>query len=219
VVLLAGTFDYQVTSELTGHFSRGTARFEIRMRGADYYYAERWTGHQRKRGSWDALTLSLPQFSGRWNRSYAGTGHKGRGGSAPSSDDTLLVARRLWRGDEFIGAAAADEFSLRGATERFSRLKHAGRFHIPQRIEWSDGNRREVLHVRRVELLNEPGTNWFAQIQQKYFGDLEDRARLRGTNLDEAGWAAQEAAARDEAATAEDLRRKSRSPVAGARRE
>jgi hypothetical protein len=189
VVLLAGTFDYRFTGWETGKPYSGTARFEIRMRGADYYYAERWTGHQGKYGSWDALRLSLPDFSGTWNRSYSGSGRHGRGGSSAASDETLLAARRLWNGPEFIGASAADEYSIGRATERFSKLKQHGRFQIPERIEWTEGDRREVLHVRRVEFLHEPSTGWFRMIKQKYFDRGDGSRQFWKTNLNEAGWA------------------------------
>lgn len=192
VVLLAGTFDYRFKGWETGGHYAGTARFEIRMRGADYYYAERWTGHHWKYGSWDALTLSLPDFSGTWNRSYSGSGHHGRGGSSEASDDRLLVARRLWREQEFVGAAGPEEVSIRGATERFSKLKQYGRFQIPERIEWMEGDRREVLQVRRVEFLNEPGTNWFLMIKQKYFDHGDGSRQLWKTNLNEAGWSGEQ---------------------------
>ncbi len=101
----------------------------------------------------------------------------------------LLVGRRLWRGDEFIGASAADEVKIRGATERFSNLKKFGRFQIPRRIEFTERDTREVLRVRRVEFLNRPGTNWFFAINQKYWEHGEGRSQMWKTNLNEAGWA------------------------------
>ena len=188
VVLLAGTFDYDFTDWETRALRTGEARFEIRMRGTNYYYAERWIGHQWKYNSWDSLTLSLPDFSGTWGRSFAGSGHHGRGGSSDASDDSLLVGRRLWRGDEFIGATAADEYSLDHQSERFLKLKQMGRFQIPELIEFYDGVRKEILHVRKVEFLNQPDPDWFCLIQQKYFGHGESSRQLYGTNLHEAGW-------------------------------
>jgi len=193
VVLLAGTFDFSFTeSDARPPGSMppppGTARFEIRMRGADYYYAKRWRGNPGIYQSFDSLTLSLPDCSGTWDYSRTGSGIRGEGGGNPVSDDSLQVGRRLWRGDEFIGAAAADAVSSKGETERFSELKQFGRFQIPERIEFTNSSRREVLHVLRVEFLNQPDTNWFQMIYQKYF----DRNGLGGplwkTNLNEAGW-------------------------------
>jgi hypothetical protein len=193
VVLLAGTFEFGFTSADAGapgnaHPPPETARFEIRMRGADYYYAERWVWHPGVYPSWDSLMLSLPHFSGTWDRSRTGSGVRGQGGGNEVSEQSLQVARRLWRGDEFIGAATADEISLEGATERFSDLKQFGSFKIPCVIEFTDADRHEILHVRRVEFLNQPDTNWFLLIRQKYFGNSEDSKRLWMTNLHEAGW-------------------------------
>ena len=188
VVLLAGTFDYQHKGWETGSLYTGTARFEIRMRGADYYYAERWTGHQRKYGSWKTLTLSMPDFSGTWNRRYSAYGTKGGGTSSESSDSSLLIARRLWQGQEFVGAISEDEFSLNGTTEHFFDLKQHGRFKIPERIKWTSEYRRETLHIRRVEFLNEPNPDWFVLIKQKYFGRGDESRQLWKTNLNEAGW-------------------------------
>jgi hypothetical protein len=91
-----------------------------------------------------------------------------------------------------IGAAAPDEVLIRGATERFSKLKQFGPFQIPERIEWMEGDRREVLQVRRVEFLNEPGTNWFLMVKQKYFDHGEESRQLWKTNLNEAGWSGEQ---------------------------
>jgi hypothetical protein len=191
-VVLAGTFEFNLTGSSsdppgTPRPYAGTARFEIRMRGADYYYAERWMGHLWVYGSWDQLLLSLPDYSGAWNRSYSGSGHHGRGTSGEGSYEGLLLARRLWRGEDFIGAEASDEVSIKGATERFSDLLQYGPFKIPERIEFMDKDQGqdEVYHIRKVEFLKEPDTNWFRLIQQKYF---EHNDSLRSTNLNEAGW-------------------------------
>ncbi len=162
------------------------------MRGADYYYAERWKGKFDRQGSWDALTLAMPDFYGTWNRSITITGGHGRGGGSDHRYEGLLVARRLWQGPEFIGATAADEFTLPRATERFFDLKPFGRYQIPQRIEWSEGDSYEVLHIRRVEFLNAPSTNWFGTIREKYFEHGENQRELWKTNLHEAGWAGEE---------------------------
>jgi hypothetical protein len=189
VLVLAGTLDYRFRGVDTGALYAGTARFEIRMRGADFYYAERWTGNLMKYGSWDALTLSLPDFAWNMTRSYSGSGHHGRGGSF-DGERRLLVGRRLWLGEHFIGARAADEYSLNESSERFSKLKQYGQFMIPEQIELNERDRSEVLHVRRVEFLNEPGTNWFHLIKQKYFDHGDGSQLLWKTNLNEAGWSA-----------------------------
>jgi len=190
VVLLGGTFDYQFTGMDTGWHYTGSARFEIRMRGADYYYAERWTGSYRKYNSWDNLKLLTPEAGWNWTRSYSGSGHHGRGGGI--SGNELLVARRLWRGTEFVGATAPDEVSAGRASERFGELKTYGRFKIPMRIEFTERDSREVLHVRRVEFLSRPSTNWFHAIHEKYFGSISGRTNLSRTNLNEAGWSGQQ---------------------------
>jgi len=181
VVLLAGTVDGQFSD----WEAMNTAKFEIRMRGADYYYADRWVGTFGKNGAWEALMLSLPKFHGEMYRRHFAPG----GGMAQEeSYEGLLVARRLWRGHEFVGAARADEVSNDGETERFSELKQFGRFQIPERIEFTNSSRREVLRVLRVEFLNQPDTNWFQMMRQKYFENSEESKRLQATNLNEAGW-------------------------------
>jgi hypothetical protein len=191
VVVLAGTFDYERKRWVNGtgtHYS-GSGRFEIRMRGSDYYYSDRWTGPSWKYGSWDALELSLPGFYGTQDRSYSKSGHHG-GGMSQDSSDELLVAQRLWRRSEFVGASVADENSFQEITERFSELKQFGKFQIPERIEFTDReqDRHEVFQIRRVEFLNQPSTNWFLMIKEKYF-DHSDRAKqLWMTNLNEVGW-------------------------------
>ena len=190
VVLLAGTFDYQFTGMDTGWHYTGSARFEIRMRGADYYYAERWTGSYWKYNSWDNLKLLTPEAGWNCTRSYSGSGHHGRGGGM--SGNELLVARRLWRGNEFVGATAPDEVRAGQASERFAELKTYGRFKIPMRMEFTEGDTREVLHVRRVEFLSRPSTNWFHAINEKYFGSFSSRTNLWRTNLNEAGWSGQQ---------------------------
>jgi hypothetical protein len=186
MVLLAGTFDYNLTGMDTGQHYTGTARFEIRMRGAGYYYAERWIGSSWKYTSWDNLTLLTPEAGWSWTRSYSGSGHHGRGGGI--GGEQLRVARRLWRGNEFVGAAAPDEVKVGQASERFAELKTYGRFTIPMRIEFAEPDRHEVFHVRRVEFLSQPSTNWFHAINEKYFGRFSGRTNAWRTDLNEAGW-------------------------------
>jgi energy-coupling factor transporter transmembrane protein EcfT len=192
VVVLAGTFVYRFKDDENEYVHSGTARFEIRMRGAEYYYAERWHGYPSKNGSWDALYLGLPEFYGVRNSSRTGSGRHGGGWSSPASPDEekrLLVARRLWRGQEFIGAKSSDDYTLGHAKERFSELRQFGRFQIPMHIEWSEGGGWESFRVRRVEFLPGPDTNWFEMIGQKYFTERRTLPIVTSKTYDEAGWA------------------------------
>lgn len=182
VVLLAGT--------LESDFLGGSAKaefFEIRMRGTNWYYAERWKGAARKSGSVDRLTLALPGFYGTRNRWSLGMRVRGGGGSF-EGDAGLQIGQRLWRGNQFVGASTEDEAPIGQGTERFAKLKQVGPYRIPQRIEWIDHDSRQILQVRRVEFFNRPDTNWFAWIKAKYF---EQSSLALKTNLNEAGWAAE----------------------------
>jgi hypothetical protein len=192
VVLLAGTYDFNFYGSPHGPpdsswIPAGSAQFEIRMRSGNYYYADRWTKTTLHEGSFDALLLSMNSFVGSWDYVAGGSGIRCHHWQMETNDG-LLPLRRLWRGDEFIGAADVLAVSTNGTTEQFSELKQFGPYQIPQRIEITDSSRHEVYHVRRVEFLNEPDTNWFWWIREKYFDGNSRGSPLWKTNLNEAGW-------------------------------
>jgi hypothetical protein len=187
VVLLAGTLDYEST-DLADQRHSGTALFEIWMRGADYYFADRWHGSYSKYGSWDAVTVVLPNFEGNRHSGYSGRGRRGGSGQSSGSTSNSLPGQSMWRGSEFIGGAVPNSPLGPGGNVVFSEPKVFGPYQIPQRIEWRQGSRREVLHVRRVEFHNEPGTNWFLATKRKYFGDKEGPPQRVQSLLEDAGW-------------------------------
>jgi hypothetical protein len=184
VVLLAGTYESRISPNPSG-----SGRFEFRMRGSDFHYAERWTGHRGRCGSSDILSLSVPEFSKtkaeyfpcHWMVVY-------RFKKRPADELYPAIGRSLWCGEEFVGADGRTEFSMGKIDVRFSELKQFGRFQIPMRMEWSNAGRGEILHVRRVEFLTEPGTNWFHTIRRKHFESSATALRGAGTDLNEAGW-------------------------------
>ena len=151
----------------------GRARFEVRSRGFDYYYCERWRGHEWKVGSWYQIELAMPGFSG--TRHLGKLGHTTRGGGSPSEvdpADSIRLARHLWRtNNEFIGAGAEKQIvrGKYGPLEQYFNLERHSPYLIPRKIILSDAERREVYTVRKIEFWPTPSSEWYAQIQRKYF--------------------------------------------------
>jgi hypothetical protein len=185
VVLLAGTVDYRFKGSDTGQFYTGTARFEIRMRGYDLYYEKLWTGNKWIYNSFAFMQLALTNFYGSYNWSYSGSGHHGRGGCNGVGYEGLLPARRLWNGDEFVGASGQLESSHEQQIEIFKKLKQYGPYKIPGEIEFNEGDRHELFLVRKVEFLPQPTPEWFALVRKKHF---ENDEKIRKMDLGEPVW-------------------------------
>lgn len=202
VVVLAG----EVSSP------RGTFDFEMRMRGQNYHYCRRWKGKEwRDVGPSWRLELEMADFSGHYGQTRYGYSTKGGGGSGGRTD-SLVPGRRLWKGNQFVGAsekeAAAtrynlynnggqmlivgekpDESEFRGSreVEVYSDFKRVGDFLVPLRIVYDQpslGRGREVFRVKRVEFHAGPDEEWFHQVKRKYFD--HDQA-LRVTDIGEPG--------------------------------
>ncbi len=185
VVLLAGTLEYRFTDWETHELRTGTARYEIRMRGYDRYYEKLWTGNSRTYNTFAFMRLALTNFYGTYNWSLSGSGHHGRGGSSEATYVGLLPARRLWHGDEFIGANDSLIVSNKNQTEIFTKLQQIGPYKIPGEIEFNEGGHHEVFTVHRVEFLSQPTVEWFDLVRQKHFGNDQ---KLRGVDLGEPVW-------------------------------
>jgi hypothetical protein len=185
VVLLAGTVDYRFTDWETHWLRTGTATFEIRMRGHDRYYEKLWTGSSQTYNTFAFMQLALKNFYGTYNWSFAGSGHHGRGGSSEAPDEGLLPARRLWNGDEFIGATDPLVVSNKTQVEIFKNLKQVGSYKIPGEIVFNTGDHHELFVIRKVEFLPQPTAEWFDLVREKHFGRDQ---KLRATDLGEPVW-------------------------------
>lgn len=200
VVVLAG----EVSSP------RGTFNFEMRMRGEEFHYCRRWTGKDWSDvgPSW-LLELEMADFSGRYGQTRYAYSTKGGGGSSGRTD-SLVPGRRLWKGNQFVGAkekettatlwrryggsapmlsvgTEPDSSVITGSRqlEMFSKLERHGPFLIPKRIVMEDPNRgNEVFEIKRVEFDIKPDEEWFHQVKRKYF---DHDQKLRMTDVDEPG--------------------------------
>jgi hypothetical protein len=184
VVLLSGTFDYSFSDSSIGQHKTGSAYFEIRMHGEDYYYCKRWHGREWKVGSWYNVQLAMPGFCER--RQLSRLGHTTRGGGGSCDPDGIFVARNLWRTNRFVGAdESALIYERNGARQEFRNFFAFGPFSLPRIIVFAEGNmRQETYTVRKVEFLNSPKTNWFELIKGKHFDRIP---QLRTAHLDEPG--------------------------------
>ncbi len=185
VVLLAGTVDYRFTDSETHWVRAGTARFEIRMCGYDRYYEMLWTGNSRTYNTFAFTRIALTNFYGTWNRSFAGSGHHGRGGSSEGAYTGLLPGRRLWNGNEFVGVTDELTVTNKNQSEIFAKFQQFGSYKIPGEIEFIEGDHHELFVVRRVEFLPQPNEEWFDLVREKYFGNDQ---KLRGMDLGEPVW-------------------------------
>jgi hypothetical protein len=86
-----------------------------------------------------------------------------------------LVAQDLWGDLGFVGATDENQTmkDLWKSTETFQSLEQRGKFKIPGKILLTnnhDGREQTSVYiVKRIEFRNEPTTDWFAQMKQKYF--------------------------------------------------
>ncbi len=177
VVILAGTY----------HGKRGTALFEIRMRGFDYYYCRRWSGNEWKAGSWFRVELAMKDFSQGWGLTYLPGAIHGGGGSWFGTKD-LILARRLWSGDQFVGANTntldVEDLHWR-REEEFSKLMKFGPYMIPRKITFTEREEGEEIYtIRKVEFDSKPTEDWFTKIKQKYF---DRNPVMMEADLDEPG--------------------------------
>jgi hypothetical protein len=174
VVILAGTTE------------RGF--FEIRMRGADYYYCEEWNDPEWENGSWYRLYLAIPDFAQSWGLSRGRFGTRGGGGSWLGRSEDLVLARRLWNGTNFIGATTNDtvaEERQPQVREEFEDLEKVGPFLIPKRINFeSFSGGSKTYNIKKIEFWNRQSTNWFLDVKRKHF----DRdSSLQTIDLNEPG--------------------------------
>jgi hypothetical protein len=188
VVILSGTFSFRNKNMDTRQFNSGSAYFEIRMRGANYYYCRKWNNQEWKDGSWFNLELAIPDFAMHWGLGRGRFGTRGGGGSSLGRPEDLVLARRLWNGTNFIGAdvnnltAEEPEWDLQ---EEFQKLEKVGPYLIPKRIRFSEGDERDETYIiRKVEFWNQPSTNWFWDVKKKYF---DHDSAMRTNDLNEPG--------------------------------
>jgi hypothetical protein len=164
--------------------------FEIRMRGADYYYRKTWNQMDWGMGARFDLELDTPEFSMTWGLHRSGAGTGGGGGFSPAPNDGLVLARRLWNGINFVGADTnrlSFEENPSGMREDFANLKKVGPWLIPMQIKFR-GLHSGVYTVRKVEFWTEPDTNWYFQVKRKYLdhdpsaatNDLHEPGLVRG---------------------------------------
>ncbi|HTV42400.1 MAG TPA: hypothetical protein VMF08_17665 [Candidatus Sulfotelmatobacter sp.] len=171
VVVLCGTYDVMEDGTHVNHLEN--VRFEIRMRGSDFYYSRRWNTREWEIGSWYQMQLAMPGCA--WQFGLRETDHEtgGGGGSWYGQPGDLIPARRLWDGTNFIGAntngltAEEPEWHIK---EEFQKLQKVGPYLIPRRIIYTvgQGGPEDIYTVKKVEFWNEPSTNWFWKVRQKY---------------------------------------------------
>jgi hypothetical protein len=160
-----------------------TYYFEITMRGRDQYFRRTWIGREGKLGAGWGVELILGEFSGHYGFGYRRGSAGGGGGSnnfsgVPADEIPLCVAQDLWDSTGFVGAAEENQ-TLKdkwGHTEVFQKLEQRGKFKIPRKISFTTnhgtlygGEQTSVYIVKRIEFRNEPTTDWFEQMKQKYF--------------------------------------------------
>lgn len=175
VVILSGTLN-------------GNSYFEIRMRGADYYYSREWNNLQWKVGSWFGMHLVIPGYAWHYGLGYRTFEVGGGGGSGYGASGDIIPARRLWKGTNFIGANTDELIANEPQwhnTEEFQNLEKVGPYLIPRRIIYSGGIAgQEIYTIKKVEFWNEPSTNWFWDLKKKY---IDHDSEMMGKNLNEPG--------------------------------
>lgn len=188
VVVLAGEFDY--TDKSLSQRKSGSGLFEIRMRGKDYYYCKKWHGRDWRVGSWYRVQIAVDGEGRSSNLRSLSHTTRGGGGTWLADDDAIVVARRLWDGSNFVGAAGQDLVAERRAwphqLEEFSKLVKIGPWSIPTHIRFSEKDGpTENFYIRKIEFWHAPDTNWFELVMAKYRPNRTPE--LRTKDLDEPG--------------------------------
>ena len=186
VVVFSGEFDYWYKA--WGGPKSGSAFFEIRMRGHEYYYCKKWHGYDWRPGSW--FRVEIANHGEGWSDGLAISSGGTRGGGGTWASDNLW-AQKFWSGQTFVGANTnslfTEEYIWPYRKEEFAKLVKVGRWLIPTHIQIADkGNesREENYHIKKIEFLPTPDTNWFEQVMQKYSDPKSD---LRLKDLGEPG--------------------------------
>ena len=173
VVVLSGTIEW--------------GYFEIRMRGADYYYCKTWNKAEWKPGAWSQLELDIPDFAMHLGLHCGRFGSGGGGGSSLGGPEDLVLARRLWSGTTFIGAKTNETVAEErewGIREEFHNLETVGPWLIPKLIKFSTRLAGEETYtIKKVEFWNQPSTNWFLEVKHAHF----DPGFTRTNDLHEPG--------------------------------
>jgi len=188
VLVLAGEFNFWAHDSSVNMSKSGTAFFEMRMRGSEYYYCRRWNGYDWRPGSWFNVETANHGEGFHFGLHCSSMGSGGGGGSWYGYN---LAAQRLWNKQEFVGASednlVFEETQWPKRKEEFSDLVKVGRWLIPTHIRLTQPGsdaREENYYIKKIEFLPTPDTNWFEQVFQKYAGQKAD---LRAKDLGEPG--------------------------------
>jgi hypothetical protein len=169
----------------------GNRYFEITMCGRNQYFRKEWVGRQGKIGSWWNVELNLGGFRGHKGIRYGRFGSGGGGGmndwtDVPTNEIPLCVGQNLWEDSGFVGATAEDQTSKDrwSQTEVFQNMEQRGQYKIPRKILFSinhgtyyGGYQTATYIVKRIEFRKAPSTNWFREMEQKYFPSAIEREK------------------------------------------
>ena len=178
VVVLAGTVSDLPIGNESYPSKPKIDQFEITMRGHDYYHRVEWKTGRAPR--W-YIVLHAGKFWSDRGMKLAGSGYRSLGlGAGFSTNVWPAVARRLWEGTNFVGAASASVFHSSFRYEEFSEqfldLKHYGKFKIPKTILYKGwpGNRIRKYSVETVTFRSDPDTNWYIKERNRMFPDTPE---------------------------------------------
>ena len=181
-VKLSGNYTATTSQYETGQ----SGNFEIIMHGADAYFRHQW--HKGLSGGSYMTELLLTNiYCDRTAR--VGPFGSGGGGGSGSVEHRIFPARRLWKGNTFVGVSNENEPATIGdrhfsETEEFRDLKKVGTFTIPGEIIYSNRNHQVLTYsIDKIEFANEAKPNFFFEIRDKYFrGRFDQLAQMLQTN-------------------------------------
>jgi len=188
VLFLSGT----VTETRRGTPGRRRGRFELYVRGQDYYFLRCWRGDltnqsafsplrlvafttplfQGQISGWSTWEMNVHDFHGTRSRRWGRYGPKGGGSLSEGMTNFLSTGRRLWGTSGFAGAREEGQINQEWyGTETFKNVVRVQGYLFPRRIEFTDGENLKVFEVAHYEFRDEPTVDWFYQQRDSLFSN------------------------------------------------
>jgi len=167
---------------LSGHYEMiangarsSSGNFEIVMSGYDLYFKRRWEIYKHS-WYWN-IEMAVTNFTGffQMHPKASSPNGAGGGGSNMGGKSAFLPARRLWNGNNFIGASDKTLLTTNAGvfskeSEEFSNLQQLGPYLIPKTITFVDfENYRWIYYIEKIQFRDEPDADWFVKICDKWF--------------------------------------------------
>lgn len=186
VVWLSGTISYW--RETSSGTRRGEGRFDIIMRGTNHFYFNRWRGRGNVGGDFEEVSSVCEGYAGDWVRRNRGHSTGGGGGHHQGHESRMSpIFQGMWRKDTFVGLEGFANTNYHGRKPHLviTETMTVAPYQLPKTFVINSDGGSQTLHVRKVEFLPNPSTNWFIQVFNRRFNRI---AITNSLNPPEPGW-------------------------------